>query len=205
MLDQLKEHAKCFAQQGGVDIGPWLERYAGEVEAGEAIVELGCWLGAGTAHLALGAMKSGAPIYTYDRFVCINEEERGKAEKFGLQFKIGQDTLPYVRGMLKPFPTAIHYCKGTYRSEFPWVKQRIGLYVDDLTKTDDRWLPAMKAFLPFFIPGKTHLFLMDYHFDESAGPKYAAQKRYIAANASKFELIAERMGATTTALFRYLG
>jgi len=203
-LEALRAYARTLPSQGGVEIGPWLEKYAAEVDPAQAIVEVGCWLGGGTAHLALGAMQSGAAIYTYDRFLCVNEEERGKAARFDVHFDIGANTLPWVYERLKPFAAAVHFHKGSFR-KFTWHGQKIGLYVDDLTKVEELWLAAMAAFLPSFIPGKTHLFLQDYHFDEEAGPKYAAQKRYMAANPARFELLEDRLAGTTCALFRFLG
>lgn len=201
---ELRALANKFPHQGGVAIGAWLERFAAGVVPGSAIIELGCWLGGGTAHLALGAMESGAPIFTWDRFICVNEEERGKAAAFKIDFKIGTNTLPWVQDRLKPFPAQIMFNKGSFR-KFVWDdKISIGLYVDDLTKVDEIWRGAMDAFLPSFIPAKTHLFLMDYHFDEAAGPKYAAQKRWMAQNQNRFELIQDRMAGTSTALFKFL-
>jgi hypothetical protein len=200
----LRAYAKTFPSQGGVEIGPWLEKYAAQVPPGSSIVEVGCWLGGGTAHLALGAMKSGAPIVTYDRFFCPGDEEQGKAARYGIKLTHGEDTLPRVRESLKPFGVAIDYRKGSWR-KFDWDKKPIGLYVDDLTKNEFLWGEAMKAFLPSFIPEKTHLFLQDYHFDEEAGPVYAAQKRYMAANEKRFELVEDRLAGTTCALFRFVG
>lgn len=202
-IDELREYAKTFPHQGGVSIGPSLEKYAAEIEPGSSIVEVGCWLGGGTAHLALGAMQTHAPIFTWDRFICVNEEEQGKAARFGIDFTIGSDTLPWVRERLDKFPAEINYNKGSWR-KFTWDRGPIGLYVDDLTKSEDLWNAAMAAFLPHFIPGKTHLFLMDYNFDIEAGPKYAAQKRYMAANPDRFEMLGDWLDGTTTALFRFV-
>jgi len=204
----LHEYAKTFASQGGVEIGSWLEGYASEVPAGSAIVELGSWLGAGTAHLALGAQKSGAEIYVYDRFLCANDEERTKAVRCGVQLFIGEDTLPRVSGALEAFPVVIHYIKGSFKpgaKSARWDDKPIGLYVDDLTKAEWLWSYAMEVFGAHFIPEKTILVLMDYHFDEAAGPTYAAQKRYMARHKDEFEFLGDRMGGTSVAVFRFLG
>lgn len=205
-LGELRQIARALPSQGGAEIGAYLERYAADVPQVSAIVEVGSWLGAGTAHLALGAMQSGAAIYVYDRFFCANDEERDKAARFGVKLKVGEDTLPRVMESLEPFHAPIHYIKGSVKeSTFHWDKGAIGLYVDDLTKTDPIWLPVIKRVRPQFIPGKTILVLMDFHFDETAGDKYGAQKRYMAANKKHFEQLEDRIGGTTTAVFRYLG
>lgn len=201
--DDLRAYAKTFPSQGGVEIGPWLEQYAARLPAEAAIVEVGCWLGAGTAHLALGAMQSHAAIYTHDRFMCVGEEKE-KAGRFGVRLRGAQDTLPTVKAWLKPFPVEIIYQKMSLR-DLRWEGGPIGLYVDDATKVEPLWLNAMGVFRRSFIPYRTHLFLMDYHFDEKAGEKYGAQKRYMAAHGDSFELIEDRLAGTTCALFRYLG
>lgn len=203
MIEDLHAYAKTFPSQGGVEIGPWLERYASEVPEGSAIVEVGSWLGAGTAHLALGAMKSGAPIHVYDRWRA-TEEEVGKAAKYGIALKPGVDTLPIVKELLGKIPADITYYQESIKN-LSWKSGEIGLYVDDATKVDALWNHAISVFKPYFIPGKTILVLMDYFFGERAGFKYDAQKRYMKLHAKEFELIGERMGGTTVAVWKYLG
>ena len=206
MFDDLRDYAKTFPSQGGVEIGPWLEKYASEVPEGSAIVELGSWLGGGTAYLALGAMKSKAEIHVYDRFVCASEEEQEKAAKFGVKLALGEDTLPRVMTALIKFGVGVHYTKNSFKPAIPvkWDDTRIGLYVDDLTKVELLWSHAMKTFRPHFIPGKTILVLMDYFFYEEKGHNYASQARYMQQRANEFEMIEERLAGTTAAVFRYV-
>ena len=202
-VQELRALAASFPSQGGAEIGPWLERYAAQVPPGAAIVEVGCWFGAGTAHLALGALENPAKpeIHVFDRFRA-NDEEVGKAAKFGLWLKAGQDTLPLVRSSLGRFAARIHFHKSDIRAIF-WPPQPIALYVDDASKAEVLWNYAMSVFRPHFVPGAI-LVLMDYHFDEKAGEKYAAQKRYMARHEGEFELIEERMAGTTAAVFKHL-
>jgi hypothetical protein len=202
-MSGLRRTASTFPSQDGVRIGPWLERYAGMVLEGLAIVEIGCWLGAGTAYLALGAMQSGAPIHTYDRWT-VSADEKVKAGHFGMRIAVGDDTLARVQRMLSSFPVAIEYHQGDIRKA-KWDGKPIGLYVDDATKVAPIWSHAMNTFKPSFVPENTHLILMDYHFDEKAGPKYAAQKRYMAEHKQEFELIEDRLGGSHAAVFRYIG
>lgn len=213
----LHAYAKTFPSQGGVEIGPWLEKYASEVPRGSAIVEVGSWLGAGTAYLALGAMQNGAEIHVYDRFFCVSEEEKTKAARFGIDLLVGENTLPRVQGFLARFPAKIHYHKGSIKKgslpkSFVWPSLPIGLYVDDATKIEPIWSHAMSVFKPHFIPGKTILVLMDYHFDlvvreqgKTNWQNYSAQRSYMAKHASEFELVEDRIGGTTAAVWRYLG
>lgn len=201
-LEQLRDYAKTFPSQGGVEIGPWLERYAAEVPAGSAIIELGTWLGAGTAQLALGALKSGAMIHTYDSFKA-GAHHRIKAAKRGIALTPGENVLPRVVEALKPFGDGIVFHKKKI-TDAKWQGPPIGLYVDDATKLEPVWLHAMAVFGPWFIAKQTLLVLMDYHFDEKAGEAYGAQKRYMAEN-KQFTQIEDRIGNTSTAVFRYLG
>jgi len=210
-LESLRADARKLPSQGGAEIGAWLEKYASEVPKGSAIVELGCWLGAGTAFLAIGANQSGASIHVYDRFNA-SAEEVVKARKFGVDLIEGQDTLPLVKGYMASYrrhnlvePIRIHLERCNLKNVTWLRKWSVGLYVDDATKVEPLWLHAMETFKPYFIPGKTILVLMDYHFDEKAGDKYAAQKRYMIEHSDEFEIIGDRLNGTTTAVFRYLG
>jgi hypothetical protein len=187
---------------GGVQIGPWLTGDAERCAPDTAIVELGCWLGAGTAHLALGAMRSGAPIHCYDRWRSSAHEVR-KAAAYGVALEVGEDLLPRVRRSLRPFPVAIHYHRGEI-AEARWEGGPIGLYVDDASKAD-LWLHSMAVFSPWFVAGLTRLFLMDFHHTRYVGGDGLTQERWIAERAARFELVASRLADTSCAVFRYLG
>ena len=197
-----RSYAKSFPSQGGAEIGDWLEAYATNVPKGATIVEAGCWLGAGTAALALGALESGAPIHVYDRW-CATSAEVEKAAAYGIELAYGQNTLARVQMALDCFAVDIYYHRGDLR-QARWGGYPIGLYVDDATKIAPIWQRAMDIFRPHFIPGAV-LVLMDFHFDEKGGWQYAAQKQYMAENAQSFEMIADRMGGTTAAAFRCSG
>lgn len=204
-LDRLRAYARTFPSQGGVEIGDVLESLAADVFPGSAIVEIGSWLGAGTAHLALGAMQSRAPIHVYDRWQASSPEVE-KAARFGVTLTPNKDTLPLVMSMLEPFrQVEFNFHKGSIKQLYWSEPQKVGLYVDDATKIAELWGHAMDTFAAHFIPHKTHLVLMDYHFDEKAGEKYAAQKRYMAAHKESFELMMDRVGGTSTAIFKFLG
>ena len=203
--EELRAYARTFPSQGGVEIGPWLEKYAAAVPPASLIVEVGCWLGAGTAFLALGA-PDDAIIHVFDRWHA-TAEEVDKAAKFGVKLTEGQDTLAMVAERLAPFREDIQYHQGNIKT-ITWDEGPIALYVDDATKVAPLWERAMAVFKPHFVPRETILVLMDYHFDEKAPrepEKYAAQKRYMAAYPKEFELIEDRMAGTTAAAFRYLG
>jgi len=201
---------QMIPSQGGREIGRWLREFAGDVPDGAEIVEVGCWLGAGTAELLQGAV-DGARVHTYDRWIA-NDDEVRKAAAQGVELAPGQDTLPTVKEFLEPFTShrkkpwisakpRICYHAGSLR-KIEWHGLPIGLYVDDATKVDELWAEAMRAFKPHFIEGAV-LVLMDYHFDERAGERYGAQKRYMAQRAVEYELIDDRLAGTTAAAFGY--
>jgi len=207
--EELRVYARTFPSQGGVEIGPWLEKYASEVPPAALIVEVGCWLGAGTAFLALGA-PDDAILHVFDRWHATAEEVE-KAAKFGVKFTEGQDTLAMVAERLAPFNAEIRYHQGNIKA-ISWDRGPIALYVDDATKVAPVWERAMAVFKPHFVPRETILVLMDYFFFESMRKqgrenwaRYRAQADYMNVHAGEFELVAERIGGTTAAVFRYMG
>jgi hypothetical protein len=203
--ESLQDYAARFPHMGGVKIAAQLSREARCVPSDMCIVEVGTWLGGGTAQLALGASEA-TPIHCYDRFECRGQDVR-KAAAFNVKFKHRGDTLPWVKAALAPFEADIFL----HRIELASTHARIdsvlpiGLYVDDASKSADLWHRAMAAFKSRFVPKKTLLFLMDYFFYERAGKKFAGQRDYMHAHADEFTLLDDHVGDTSTAVFLYLG
>jgi hypothetical protein len=205
----LEERARRMPSQGGVAIGPFLRAAAARVPAGSAIVELGAWLGAGTAHLALGAAERADPptIHVFDRFEA-GAGEVGKAAKFGISLRRRQNTLPVVRELLAPFGVPIEYHRGAIDDQ-TWAGGPIGLQVDDAAKKAPTFFHVLRQFGPSWIPGTTVLVLVDYDFWRSfpPGPKADAlrvQHDFVSAHPEVFEPIAEADRAGTPAgFFRY--
>ena len=61
MKKSLAEIADRIPSMGGMEIGPALREFARAAGPNKAIVEVGCWLGAGTAQLALGVLENSDP------------------------------------------------------------------------------------------------------------------------------------------------
>lgn len=200
--EALEDYARRFPHMGGVKVGPELRQAASRVEPGRAIVEVGTWLGAGTAYLALGAPQ-GIPIHCYDRFR-VRSAESEKARAFGVELPEDADSLPWVKKALKPFGAKIVWHQGELIGAI-YGGPPIALYVDDANKRPDAWRAAVLTFKPFFIPGVTVLFLMDFYFYERMGSAYEAQPNYMRKHRAEFELLADHVGATSCAVFRYLG
>lgn len=178
---KLSDYAMGFPHMGGVGISQWLREYAAAVPADQAIVETGCWLGGGTAQMALVAK---CPIYVYDWWQA-SAAEVEKAARFGVKLKPKQDTLPMVEEALKPFGADITFAKGLI-DQAKYDGPPIGLFVNDAGK---KKLPRiLKIFQKRFAPNAI-VVLMDYHF--KAGQSFPDG-----------EMLDDWLAGTTAAVFR---
>lgn len=209
MDPSLEERARTMPSQGGVAIASELRRFAAATPDGTAIVEVGCWLGAGTAQLALGVAGRPDPpvIHVYDRFEA-SASEVEKAAAFGVRLRSRQDTLPVVRDLLAPFGAPMQFYRGSIDGH-GWNGGPIGLYVDDAAKQPHDFHHVLRTFGPSWVPGVTVLVLMDFNYwRKHTGKKATAlrtQHDVFAANARSFEPLADADPAgTSTAFFRYV-
>ena len=177
---------------GGTEIGPVLRRLASNVPSGQAIVEVGCWMGAGTAQLAMGARDN--PIHVYDRWRA-RPAEVEQAALFGVTLTDGQNTLPLVMDALRPLRKAIRFHRGDIRRA-RWRGGKIGLYVDDASKAAKIWSRSAAMFLPRIPVGGVAV-LMDFHFRDDL-----AQRSYMFDRGDQWKMIDDRVGGTTAAVFR---
>lgn len=201
-LSDLEIYASAFPEMGGTRIGPWLRRWAAECDTN--IVELGAWLGAGTAQLCLGAKSSSAVVHTYDRWTATQDEVK-KAEEYGINLEVGEYTLPRVRHWLAPFDVDIRFHEG---SLYEWSPPHgpIGLYVDDAGKMRRPFNYKMETFLPHCTDGCV-LVLMDFwYFKKFSGVKrwlHQYQYRYMGRNRRHFECVADQLTpGSSAAVFR---
>ena len=115
ILRDLQERAERIPSMGGRKIGHVLQKVVVEAPTNTAIVEVGCWLGAGTAQLALGTREREDPnsvvLHCYDRWTASPNEVR-KAAQAGVSIEEGADTLPFTQDMLEPFGVQIQFHKG---------------------------------------------------------------------------------------------
>jgi hypothetical protein len=151
-------------EMGGRRIGGYLRDWAKDAPANTKIVELGTWLGAGTAQMATGLQSRqdshGIKIHTFDSFN-ISASSAEKARNQGVEFTEGDDTLPWVREALKAYDPIIEFHKGMLDDQTTWTGEPISLYVDDATKYPYTFYLCLKKFGPSWIPGKTVVVLMD--------------------------------------------
>lgn len=194
-MTDLRDIAQALPGMGGVEIGVMLAHFAADVPRGQAIVEVGCWLGAGTAHLALGAGQT--PIHVYDRWRAKENEVR-HAASFGVSLSEGENTLPRVVETLRPFNANIRFHRGDIRKA-RWGGKAIGLYVDDASKAAKGWDHSAATFLPH-VPVGGMAVLMDFHFRAEGRP--LAQVAWMETRADQWERIADRVNGTTASVFR---
>jgi hypothetical protein len=205
-LEALERLAALFPSMGSKEIGPFLRKLAREAPANTAIVEVGSWLGAGTAQLALGVRERGADqsvrIYSYDRWTASNSEVEKASRKAGLLFSVGDNTLPWVVEALKPFGAGIEFVKGDIAA-IAWAGGPISVYVDDASKAPSRFYHVLRTFGPSWIPGVTVLVMMDYHYWEKSGSEdHKCQKYFMEAHPGYFTQI-EGFRRASNAAFLY--
>ncbi len=173
-------------------MGPLLRRVARSAPADTSIVEVGCWLGAGTAQLALGIrVRQSAGrvrLHCYDRWQA-NVAEVEKAAHWGVVLSTGQDTLPHTRRTLEPFEVPVEFHKGDI-ADARWEGGPISVYVDDASKKWQTFHHVLLTFGPHWIPGETVVVLMDYNIWKSTGAEeHKCQKQFIEANSRCFQPI----------------
>ena len=204
----LEAHAAGFPSMGGTLNGQLLRDMAARAPAGTAIVEIGTWLGAGTAQLALGLAGRADPpaIHCYDMFEA-SAHEVEHAARDGFTLELGQDTSGHVRDALAPFGVPVVFHKGDF-TRAAWDGGPIGVFVDDGSKWAEPFHRVLMAFGPHWIPGTTELALMDYEYWRRLPPPKArpmmAQKIFMERHAAHFEPLGlDYPEGSTTRLFRY--
>ncbi|HET6499027.1 MAG TPA: hypothetical protein VFH17_08260 [Coriobacteriia bacterium] len=205
--DMVPEAVRRIPSMGGREIGRDLREWAAACPDGSAIVELGCWLGAGTAQMALGVRHSGRSVvvHAYDAFEA-SAGEVAKAAAHGVRLRDGQDTSGRVFETLHEIGALVTLHKGDIRKA-RYAGPPISLHVDDCCKRNYLFLPALRTFGPHWIAGQTVVVLMDFWYFERPGVDRALrfQHDWMAEHAGCFEVIRERMPGTSAAAWRYVG
>ena len=208
MCIDLETRAAAIPSMGGREIGSHLRAWAAAVPAGHVIVELGCWLGAGTAQMALGVRDSGraVEIHAFDHFEATASEVR-KAHDAGVSLRSGESTLHRVGASLRSLGVPVVGHKGDIRDARWTPPKPIGLYVDDACKREPAFLHALRTFGPSWVPGVTVVVLMDFWYFEQrqgdAGLRF--QYEWMRGHLSAFAPVAPHLPPTAAAAFRYVG
>lgn len=212
-MTELEILAAKIPHMGGGLMGPFLQKLAREATSGTAIVELGAWLGAATAHLAIGMRQRGSmdvSLHVYDNF-STSKSSAEKANRQGYEHvREGDDTLPLVQSTLAPFGVEIDWHKGMLTSATEWGGKPISVYSDDASKYGHTFYTCLKIFGPSWIPGTTIVVLMDYNLyakSKATGEKLdslRAQHDFIQKFSEHFEPVPTGTTYNTVRAFRYL-
>lgn len=181
-----------------------LRQYAADVPAGSMIVEVGAWLGACTAFLALGVTDSGRDnvIHVFDRFEAMPSETE-KAKSWGVVLYEGEKTQGCFDNFIQPF-RGVKIVKHVGNiKKAKWYSPWIGLYVDDASKRAKYFQHSMRTFGRRFIKNKTYVFLLDYFYYEKKGELYRAQENWMNKHKNNFKFL-YRIGPVG-AVFKYTG
>ena len=193
--------AERIPNQSGPAVAQRLQLYASTVHQGQAIVELGVWMGYCTAHLALAA-PAGVVVHGYDHFHA-HADSRKKAARSGIEFAAKEDTLPKVRELLAPFGGIVLHKGGIKTAR--WPGPAIGLHVDDACKRERQFLEALRIFSPWWVAGETIVVLMDfYYFEKKDIPGLRFQHDFVRRSGC-FEEIWRAPAGTSAAAFVYRG
>lgn len=208
-IKELEAYAATIPSKGGTKLGPRLRKIVASLPDNTAIVEVGTWLGAGTAQLALGVLESKKQIsiHCYDNWQATKIEAQKAHDKSNgtLEITAGQDTLPVVKRYLEPFSAVpIHFHKGNIINAHWAAKQNIGLYIDDAAKKARTFRHMLRTFGPYWVPGETTLVLMDYwYFQKKADSSFRFQHDWMTQRAQHFSYVEERIEGGSTAILKY--
>ena len=173
----------------------WLtsSRYTG---AG-AVVELGCWLGAGTVALAAGLRDRGlsSRVLAIDRFVW---KGNPNSRVIGAGLADGDDFEPLFRKYTRALAPWIEPLR-TDLADFQWDRGPIEILVVDAPKQHADVMRFLEEFGPALIPGKSLVAFQDYLYE----PCYALPAM-LACLPEVFRLIDVTMPGST-ALFEVRG
>lgn len=201
-IEYLEHLASLIPSQGGHKIGRWVERWI-DPKHGDSVVELGTWLGAGTAQAALALKKfdvADATIHTYDSFTATHD-----GVKKWSPLTRGQDTLPIVKKSLEPFNMNIVYHKGRIEQSGPWKGGPICLHIDDAMKRPDAFNWAIKTFMPSWVPNRTLVVLMDvFYFEKKPNDRALRYQLNWVKQSGCLELLL-RIEGSSIGFFRYHG
>jgi hypothetical protein len=205
-IAELERLTMQIPSMGGTELGAQLRDAARRAPSNTSIVEVGSWLGAGTAQLALGLREreqaGSVDIHCYDRWEANDPEVEKAARMKNLSLHAGQDTLPWVMDTLRPFGVPIRFTKVDLRNA-TWDGGPISIYIDDAAKTPSKFLHVLRTFGPHWIPGVTLVVLMDFHFWKKTGlDKHKAQMRFLEIYQDHFEPV-EGFQVDTNDAFRY--
>jgi hypothetical protein len=143
----------------------WLTRHRFTGAGAGAVVELGCWLGAGTAALAAGLRDQGssARVVAVDRF---RWNARHHPQMFDAGLADGEDFEPLLRAHTRELEPWIETVRADL-AEFRWDRGPIEILVVDAPKRRADVERFLEVFGPSLIPGRSLIAFQDYLHEPS--------------------------------------
>jgi hypothetical protein len=211
MLNDRIEQVKKIPSLGIGGLAVWQElvKYSQFARSGEAIVDIGSWLGSTIGFLLAGIENSGedVDIHSYDRWIADKTFQKRAKDYHDIDFELDQDLLSVMMMNLSMFRKQPIPHKGSFREQFYTDDRRIALIVDDIctykTMTDHMW----DIFGDKLIPGRTIVMMLDYYWYETRPEscrRYQKDCMALNKNAGIFEFV-ERPMQSMCSVWRYLG
>ena len=192
-VDALSVHADQIPAYSGTQSLVSLARLAAQTAGGTSIVQVGVWLGASSAQLALGARRrrklGTVALHCYDSWTVTSTDVQ-RAAWWGVSLSEGESLLPRTQQLLHPFGVEIEF-QAAFRDAV-WEKDPISLYVDDMRRSPGLFWQALEIFCPYWIPGKTVLVFLNYDRDCQKGAERCTyQEHLVESNPESFEVLYE--------------
>ena len=188
-LKNLKELADSIPDLGcgGRTVKNELTLAAFGVRDRRSIIDIAPYLGSTTAYIGLGVNMSGKKVHvhSYDLWEP-SPDYIDKSKKYhNIELNPEEDLKRRWREYASPFENGGCKIFGHKESIFEARYEdnwKIGLYVDDICNNKRKNDYAFKLFSPFFVPGETILFLMDWGFHVRDYKPLKYQKAFTDAN-----------------------
>lgn len=184
-----------------------LTRFSSQLPSGSNVVQLGCWLGAGTSAVLQGCAEQPLiTVHCYDRWKA-SEKEVLKAAHSGVKISRGQDLLPIFRSNVGDYSDEVK----VHRCEFEnisFIPGNISFMIVDGGKGKRTFFSVMKRFSSSWIAETTVVALLDFwHFRNVSPGKmhlHLHQKQFVEANSESFRRVSSP-DDTESAFFVFAG
>ena len=189
VVDALSVHADQGPAYSGTRSSVSLARLAAQTAGETSIVQVGVWLGASSAQLALGIRRRRKPgvvtLHCYDSWTVTSTDIK-RAASWGVLLSEGESFLPRTRQLLHPLGVEIEF--RTAFLDAVWEENPIALYVDDMRRSPTLFWRALEVFGPHWIPGETVLVFLNYEHDSGKlAQSCTYQEHLVESNPESFE------------------
>ena len=152
---------------GGLFVAKQLMKYAMEARDGEAIIDIGSWLGSTIGFMLSVIEQYGidVQIHSYDRWIADATFQKRAKDYHGIDFELNQDLLPVMMKNLSMFKTdKVIPHQGRFTEQYYGDNRRIALIVDDICTYKVMTDHLFDTFEDYLIPGRTVIMMLDYYW-----------------------------------------